>query len=98
MFLLKEADEYHDIITLPMNEGRPNTTKLEYSSSGWGLDAQMGMNRKTFLWFELALRLFPRVNYITKADDDMFLRVPQFLSDLRVIPLRGIYWGVPVGG
>ncbi|ORC86788.1 UDP-Gal or UDP-GlcNAc-dependent glycosyltransferase [Trypanosoma theileri] len=96
--LEKEADEYHDVITLPVNEGNPNTTKLEYSSNDWGLDAQMGMSRKTFLWFELALQVFPNVSCITKGDDDMFLRVPQFLSDLRVIPLRGIYWGVPVGG
>ncbi|ORC86784.1 UDP-Gal or UDP-GlcNAc-dependent glycosyltransferase, partial [Trypanosoma theileri] len=91
--LLKEADEYHDIITLPVNEGRPNKKNLEYSSNDWGVEVQIGLSRKTFLWFELALRLFPRVNYITKGDDDIFLRVPQFLSDLRLLPQQGIYWG-----
>ncbi|ORC86780.1 UDP-Gal or UDP-GlcNAc-dependent glycosyltransferase, partial [Trypanosoma theileri] len=94
--LLEEADEWHDIITLPMNEGRPNTTKLEYSSIDWGVEVQIGMSRKTFLWFELALRLFPRVNYITKADDDIFLRVPQFLSDLLRLPQQRIYWGLSI--
>ncbi|KAH9600973.1 Glycosyl transferase [Trypanosoma melophagium] len=91
--LLKEVEAYHDVITLPMNEGRPSTKNLEYSSSSWGLEAQIALSRKVFLWFDLALRLFPRIRYITKADDDVFVRVPQFLSDLRLLPLRGIYWG-----
>ncbi|ORC84481.1 putative UDP-Gal or UDP-GlcNAc-dependent glycosyltransferase [Trypanosoma theileri] len=53
------------------------------------------MSRKTFLWFDLALQVFPNVSYITKGDDDIFLRVPQFLSDLRLLPRKGIYWGLP---
>ncbi|ORC84485.1 putative UDP-Gal or UDP-GlcNAc-dependent glycosyltransferase [Trypanosoma theileri] len=92
--LEKEADEYHDIITLPMNEGRPNRKNLEHSSFGWGNEVQIGMSRKTFLWFDLALQVFPNVSYITKGDDDIFLRVPQFLSDLRLLPRKGIYWGM----
>ncbi|ORC82094.1 putative UDP-Gal or UDP-GlcNAc-dependent glycosyltransferase, partial [Trypanosoma theileri] len=69
---------------------------LEHSSSDWGNEVQIGMSRKTFLWFDLALRLFPRIMYITKGDDDIFMRVPQFLSDLRLLPRKGIYWGVPI--
>ncbi|ORC82093.1 UDP-Gal or UDP-GlcNAc-dependent glycosyltransferase, partial [Trypanosoma theileri] len=41
-----------------------------------------------------ALRLFPRIMYIAKGDDDIFMRVPQFLSDLRLLPRKGIYWGM----
>ncbi|ORC79393.1 putative UDP-Gal or UDP-GlcNAc-dependent glycosyltransferase [Trypanosoma theileri] len=51
------------------------------------------MSKKTFFWFELALRLFPNTSYIAKGDDDMFLRVPQYLADLRTLPRRGLYWG-----
>ncbi|ORC84487.1 UDP-Gal or UDP-GlcNAc-dependent glycosyltransferase [Trypanosoma theileri] len=94
--LLEEATLWHDVITLPMNEGRPNRKNLEYSSYSWGNEVQIGMSRKTFLWFELALRLFPRIMYITKGDDDIFMRVPQFLSDLRLLPRKGIYWGVTI--
>ncbi|KEG05788.1 putative UDP-Gal or UDP-GlcNAc-dependent glycosyltransferase [Trypanosoma grayi] len=52
------------------------------------------MSRKTFFWFELAFRLFPNASYIAKGDDDMFLRVPQYLADLRSLPRRGLYWGI----
>ncbi|ORC84785.1 UDP-Gal or UDP-GlcNAc-dependent glycosyltransferase [Trypanosoma theileri] len=91
--LVEEANEYHDVITFPTNEGVSNTNKL-YSGGGfWGVEAEIAMSRKTYLWLELALRLFPNTSYITKADDDMFLRVPQFLVDLRTLPRHGIYWG-----
>ncbi|KAH9601073.1 hypothetical protein LSM04_009336 [Trypanosoma melophagium] len=91
--LLKEVEAYHDVITLPMNEGR-STTKKSISGKGyWGTEAEIGMSRKTYLWFQLALRFFPVVAYIAKGDDDVFVRVPQFLSDLRSVPRRGLYMG-----
>ncbi|ORC84823.1 putative UDP-Gal or UDP-GlcNAc-dependent glycosyltransferase [Trypanosoma theileri] len=91
--LEKEADEYHDIITLPMNEGRSSTNKRIGTHDNWGMEAEVGMSKKTYYWFETALKLFPHVNFISKADDDIFLRVPQFLTDLRSLPRNGIYWG-----
>ncbi|KEG07217.1 putative UDP-Gal or UDP-GlcNAc-dependent glycosyltransferase [Trypanosoma grayi] len=45
----------------------------------------------------MALRLFPTATYFAKGDDDTFLRVPQYLADLRSLPRRGVYWGLPVG-
>ncbi|ORC84746.1 UDP-Gal or UDP-GlcNAc-dependent glycosyltransferase [Trypanosoma theileri] len=94
--LEKEGDEYHDVITLPMNEGRYATNKTISGDGFWGSEAEIGMSRKTYFWFEFALRFFPHVNYIAKSDDDMFLRVPQYLVDLRTLPRRGLYWG-PLG-
>ncbi|ORC86737.1 UDP-Gal or UDP-GlcNAc-dependent glycosyltransferase [Trypanosoma theileri] len=96
--LLEEADEYHDIITLPMNDALPTTNKTIGGAGHWGTEAGISMSRKTYFWFELALRVFPNVSYISKGDDDMFLRVPQFLTDLNVLPLKNIYFGLPIGG
>ncbi|ORC86776.1 UDP-Gal or UDP-GlcNAc-dependent glycosyltransferase [Trypanosoma theileri] len=91
--LEKESDEWHDIITLPMNDVLPTTNKTIGGNGYWGTEAEIGMSRKTYFWYELALRVFPNVNYISKGDDDMFMRVPQFLSDLRLLPRRGTYMG-----
>ncbi|ORC86755.1 UDP-Gal or UDP-GlcNAc-dependent glycosyltransferase [Trypanosoma theileri] len=95
--LLEEADEWHDVITFHKNEGRSTTEKTVTGVGYWGTEAEIGMSRKVYFWFELALRVFPNVNYISKGDDDMFLRVPQFLADLRTLPRRRVYWGVPIG-
>ncbi|ORC84486.1 UDP-Gal or UDP-GlcNAc-dependent glycosyltransferase [Trypanosoma theileri] len=94
--LLKEAALWHDIITLPMNDVLPSTNKTVAGKGHWGIAAEITMSRKTFLWFDLSIRLSLNTSYIAKGDDDMFLRVPQFLSDLRLLPLKGIYWGVPI--
>ncbi|KEG09208.1 putative UDP-Gal or UDP-GlcNAc-dependent glycosyltransferase [Trypanosoma grayi] len=91
--LEEEAAEWHDVIALPMNEGRTTTKKMFGGSPTWGRAADLGLSRKVFLWFDMALRLFPNVSYIGKGDDDMLLRVPQYLTDLRTLPLRGVYWG-----
>ncbi|ORC84767.1 UDP-Gal or UDP-GlcNAc-dependent glycosyltransferase [Trypanosoma theileri] len=92
--LLKEVAEYHDVITLSMNEGRVTTNKSISGNGKWGLEAEVGMSRKTYFWLEMALRLFPSAKYIAKGDDDMFLRVPQFLAELTSLPTRGLYWGI----
>ncbi|KEG07023.1 UDP-Gal or UDP-GlcNAc-dependent glycosyltransferase [Trypanosoma grayi] len=86
--LQQEAAEWNDVIALPMNEGRPSTNKTVGGGLKWGNEAEIGLSRKVFLWFDMALR--------AKADDDSFLRVPQYLADLRTLPRRGLYWGLPV--
>ncbi|ORC84788.1 UDP-Gal or UDP-GlcNAc-dependent glycosyltransferase [Trypanosoma theileri] len=91
--LMKEAEEWHDIISLSIKEGSPSSNKTVMGLGFWGLETEVGMSRKTYLWFELALHLFPNVSYIAKGDNDMFLRVPQFLVDLRTLPRNGVYWG-----
>ncbi|KEG07877.1 UDP-Gal or UDP-GlcNAc-dependent glycosyltransferase [Trypanosoma grayi] len=92
-----EAAEWHDVIALPMNEGRPSTNKT-IGGGKWGNEAEIGLSRKVFRWFDMALRLFPTVTYFAKGDDDMFLRVPQYLADLRSLPRRGLFWGAPGSG
>ncbi|KEG06097.1 UDP-Gal or UDP-GlcNAc-dependent glycosyltransferase [Trypanosoma grayi] len=93
--LQREAADWHDVIALPVNEGRPSTNKTIGGGLSWGNEAEIGLSRKVFLWFDMALRLFPTATYFAKGDDDTFLRVPQYLADLRSLPRRGVYWGVP---
>ncbi|EKF28836.1 UDP-Gal or UDP-GlcNAc-dependent glycosyltransferase, putative, partial [Trypanosoma cruzi marinkellei] len=92
--LLEEAAQWHDVVALPMNEGRATRNKEIGFYGTWGDDADAGMSRKTYMWFDLALRLFPTARYITKGDDDIFLRVPLFVAHLRLLPRRGVYMGV----
>ncbi|PWV03697.1 putative UDP-Gal or UDP-GlcNAc-dependent glycosyltransferase [Trypanosoma cruzi] len=96
--LLEEAAQWQDVVALPMNEGRVTTKKAIGGGGTWGEEADAGMSRKTYMWFDLALRLFPTARYISKGDDDMFLRVPLFVAHLRLLPRRRVYMGVHCGG
>ncbi|PWU84424.1 putative UDP-Gal or UDP-GlcNAc-dependent glycosyltransferase [Trypanosoma cruzi] len=91
--LLEEASQWNDVVALPMNEGRVTTNKTVGQYGDWGDEVDVGMSRKTYMWFDLAHRLFPTARYIAKGDDDMFLRVPLFVAHLRLLPRRGIYMG-----
>ncbi|KAF8293729.1 putative UDP-Gal or UDP-GlcNAc-dependent glycosyltransferase [Trypanosoma cruzi] len=95
--LLEEASQWNDVVALPMNEGRVTTNKTFGSYGSWGDEANVGIGRKTYMWFDLAHRLFPNASYIAKGDDDIFLRVPLFVAHLRLLPRRGIYMGVHIG-
>ncbi|EKF26385.1 UDP-Gal or UDP-GlcNAc-dependent glycosyltransferase, putative, partial [Trypanosoma cruzi marinkellei] len=57
--LLEEAAQWNDVVALPMNEGRVTTNKTVGDYGDWGDEADVGMTRKTYMWFDLALRLFP---------------------------------------
>ncbi|KAF5218721.1 putative UDP-Gal or UDP-GlcNAc-dependent glycosyltransferase [Trypanosoma cruzi] len=95
--LLEEASQWNDVVALPMKEGRVTTKKKICGGGSWGDEAEIGMTRKTYMWFDLAVRLFPTAGYIAKGDDDMFLRVPLFVAHLRLLPRRGIYMGIHGG-
>ncbi|EAN87480.1 putative UDP-Gal or UDP-GlcNAc-dependent glycosyltransferase [Trypanosoma cruzi] len=95
--LLEEAAQWNDVVALPMKEGRVATKKKICGGGSWGDEAEIGMTRKTYMWFDLAVRLFPTAGYIAKGDDDMFLRVPLFVAHLRLLPRRGIYMGSHMG-
>ncbi|EKF29348.1 UDP-Gal or UDP-GlcNAc-dependent glycosyltransferase, putative [Trypanosoma cruzi marinkellei] len=95
--LLEEAAQWNDVVALPMNEGRLTTNKTVGEYGDWGNEVTVGLNRKVYMWFDLALRLFPTARYIAKGDDDIFLRVPLFVANLRLLPHRGIYMGVHGG-
>ncbi|KAF8289177.1 putative UDP-Gal or UDP-GlcNAc-dependent glycosyltransferase [Trypanosoma cruzi] len=92
--LLEEAAQWQDVVALPMNEGRVTRNKAIGDGGTWGEEAEIGMSRKTYMWFDLAHRLFSTARYISKGDDDMFLRVPLFVAHLRLLPRRGVYMGV----
>ncbi|EAN81860.1 hypothetical protein C3747_195g7 [Trypanosoma cruzi] len=95
--LLEEASQWHDVVALPMNEGRVTTNKTVGQYGSRSDEEEIGMSRKTYMWFDLAHRLFPTARYIAKGDDDIFLRVPLFVAHLRLLPRRGIYMGVHAG-
>ncbi|CBH10849.1 UDP-Gal or UDP-GlcNAc-dependent glycosyltransferase, putative [Trypanosoma brucei gambiense DAL972] len=91
--LKEEAARTHDIITLPTNDVSPSTRKKIGENGNWGIEAEVAMSRKTYLWLRFALHMFPNVSYIVKGDDDIFIRVPKYLADLRVMPRHGLYMG-----
>ncbi|CCD15399.1 unnamed protein product [Trypanosoma congolense IL3000] len=91
--LWKEATKSHDVVILPTSDVRPSTRKRIGEGGSWGLAAEIVMSRKTYLWLQFALHMFPNASYIVKGDDDMFMHVPQYLADLRVMPRRGLYMG-----
>ncbi|KAF8305418.1 putative UDP-Gal or UDP-GlcNAc-dependent glycosyltransferase [Trypanosoma cruzi] len=95
--LLEEASQWNDVVVLPMNEGRVSPEKKVGVGGFSGTEASIGMSLKTYMWFDLAHRLFPTARYIAKGDDDIFLRVPLFVAHLRLLPRRGIYMGVHSG-
>ncbi|EKG08755.1 UDP-Gal or UDP-GlcNAc-dependent glycosyltransferase, putative, partial [Trypanosoma cruzi] len=95
--LLEEASQWNDLVVLQMNEGRVTTNKTAGVEGYSGTEASIGISRKTYMWFDLAPRLFPNARYIAKGDDDMFLRVPLFVAHLRLLPRRGIYMGFHSG-
>ncbi|EKG00374.1 UDP-Gal or UDP-GlcNAc-dependent glycosyltransferase, putative, partial [Trypanosoma cruzi] len=86
--LLEEAAQWNDVVALPMNEGRVTTNKTVGQYGSWGEEVEIGMTRKTYMWFDLVPRIFPTARYIAKGDDDMFLRVPLFVAHLRLLPRR----------
>ncbi|PWV17960.1 putative UDP-Gal or UDP-GlcNAc-dependent glycosyltransferase [Trypanosoma cruzi] len=96
--LLEEAAQWQDVVALPMNEGRVSSTKKAGVGGEIGTEAEIGLSQKVYMWFDLALRLFPTARYISKGDDDMFLRVPLFVAFLRLLPRRRIYMGAHCGG
>ena len=84
--LLKEAEQYRDVIILNIREGNASGTKVSGKGGHWGLPAEVGMTRKGFVWLRFATTHFAgRAHYIMKGDDDVFLRVPLYVRDLRRI-------------
>ncbi|EKF31842.1 UDP-Gal or UDP-GlcNAc-dependent glycosyltransferase, putative [Trypanosoma cruzi marinkellei] len=95
--LLEEAAQWNDVVALQMNEGLVTTNKTIGGEGFWGLEAEIGVSRKVYMWLDLAIHLFPTARYIAKGDDDIFLRVPLFVAVLRLLPRRGIYMGNHIG-
>ncbi|CBH13799.1 UDP-Gal or UDP-GlcNAc-dependent glycosyltransferase, putative [Trypanosoma brucei gambiense DAL972] len=78
---------------LPTNDVCSFSRRKIGEGGSWGVESELVMSRKTFLWLQFAVTAFPNVSYIVKGDDDVFVRVPQYLADLRVMPRNGLYMG-----
>ncbi|GET85454.1 phosphoglycan beta 1,3 galactosyltransferase, putative [Leishmania tarentolae] len=68
-----------------MTDRRPTTNKRLGEDGKWGLPVEVGMSQKLILWLAYAYHAFPDVPFIIKGDDDSYLKVPQFLSDVRYV-------------
>ncbi|KAG5487921.1 hypothetical protein LSCM1_08236 [Leishmania martiniquensis] len=68
-----------------MTDRRPTTAKRIGEDGKWGLPVEVGMSQKLILWLEYAYHAFPTVPFIIKGDDDTYVKVPQFLSDVRYV-------------
>ncbi|GET87174.1 phosphoglycan beta 1,3 galactosyltransferase 1 [Leishmania tarentolae] len=84
--LWQEALEHRDTLWIDMlTDRRPTTGKTIGGEGKWGLRAEVGMSQKLILWLMYAYCNFPEVPFIMKGDDDTYIKVPQYLSDIRYL-------------
>ncbi|KAK7197589.1 phosphoglycan beta 1,3 galactosyltransferase [Novymonas esmeraldas] len=84
--LWQEALTHRNVVWIDMmTDRRPTTDKKLGDTSKWGLGTEVGMSQKLILWLEYAYHAFPTVPFIVKGDDDSYMKVPQFLSDVRYV-------------
>jgi hypothetical protein len=93
--LRNESQVQRDIIAFDMQEGRPATGKKSGQAGYWGLEAEVGMSRKAFVWYSYAVATYPLADYVMKADDDLYLRVEAYLASLELLAkVHRLYWGL----
>ncbi|TPP46332.1 hypothetical protein CGC21_5155 [Leishmania donovani] len=84
--LWQEALERRDSLWIDMlTDRRPATGKTVGGEGKWGLRVEVGMSQKLILWLMYAYCTFPEVPFIMKGDDDTYIKVPQYLSDIRYL-------------
>ncbi|KAG5488169.1 hypothetical protein LSCM4_08146 [Leishmania orientalis] len=84
--LWQEALAHRNVVWVDMvTDRRPTTNKRLGDTGKWGLAVEVGMSQKLILWLEYAYHAFPTVPFIIKGDDDTYVKVPQFLSDVRYV-------------
>ncbi|CBZ25840.1 phosphoglycan beta 1,3 galactosyltransferase 4 [Leishmania mexicana MHOM/GT/2001/U1103] len=82
--LWQEALHHRNSLWLDfLTDRKPTTKKKMGMRISWGIPTEVGMSQKVVIWLNYAYTAFPDVPYIMKGDDDMYLKVPQYLSDLR---------------
>ncbi|CBZ14693.1 phosphoglycan beta 1,3 galactosyltransferase 2 [Leishmania braziliensis MHOM/BR/75/M2904] len=91
--LWQEALHHRNSLWLDLLTDRHPTTNKMGMSNSWGVPTEVGMSQKVVIWLNYAYTAFPDVPYLMKGDDDMYLKVPQYLSDLRYMQRGG--WGRP---
>nr|CAJ2465789.1 unnamed protein product [Leishmania braziliensis] len=84
--LWQEALTHRNVLWIDMmTDRRPTTNKKLGETDDWGLPVEVGMSQKLILWLAYAYHAFRDVPFIIKGDDDSYMKVPQFLSDLRYV-------------
>ncbi|CAJ1985689.1 phosphoglycan beta 1-3 galactosyltransferase [Leishmania donovani] len=93
--LWQEALTHRNVVWIDMmTDRRPTTNKTLGDIGNWGLPVEVGMSQKLILWLEYAYHAFKDVPFIIKGDDDSYVKVPQFLSDVRYV-VSGVRKRVP---
>ncbi|TPP43084.1 hypothetical protein CGC21_29910 [Leishmania donovani] len=93
--LWQEALTHRNVVWIDMMTDRRPTTNKQIGEDGkWGLPVEVGMSQKLILWLEYAYHAFKDVPFIIKGDDDSYMKVPQFLSDVRYV-VSGVRKRVP---
>nr|CAJ2466272.1 unnamed protein product [Leishmania braziliensis] len=84
--LWQEALTHRNVLWIDMmTDRRPTTKKKLGEATNWGLPVEVGMSQKLILWLAYAYHAFRDVPFIIKGDDDAYVKVPQFLSDVRYV-------------
>ncbi|XUY37389.1 phosphoglycan beta 1,3 galactosyltransferase [Leishmania panamensis] len=84
--LWQEALTHRNVLWIDMmTDRRPTTKKKLGETDDWGLPVEVGMSQKLILWLAYAYHAFKDVPFIIKGDDDSYMKVPQFLSDVRYV-------------
>ncbi|CAM42477.1 phosphoglycan beta 1,3 galactosyltransferase [Leishmania braziliensis MHOM/BR/75/M2904] len=84
--LWQEALTHRNVLWIDMmTDRRPTTKKKLGEIINWGLPVEVGMSQKLILWLAYAYHAFRDVPFIIKGDDDAYMKVPQFLSDVRYV-------------
>ncbi|CAJ1015778.1 hypothetical protein Q4I32_000764 [Leishmania shawi] len=84
--LWQEALTHRNVLWIDMmTDRRPTTNKKLGEAKNWGLPVEVGMSQKLILWLAYAYHAFKDVPFIIKGDDDAYVKVPQFLSDVRYV-------------
>ncbi|KAF8305009.1 hypothetical protein TcBrA4_0044400 [Trypanosoma cruzi] len=84
--------QWQDVVALPMNEGRVTRNKAIGDGGTWGEEAEIGMSRKTYMWFDLAHRLFSTRGTFRRAMTTCF-SVCRCRCSLRLCRAEGSTWG-----
>ncbi|CAC9437864.1 phosphoglycan beta 1,3 galactosyltransferase [Leishmania infantum JPCM5] len=83
--LWMEALQHSDVLWIDMLADRRETAKTERGDSRWRMAAQVGMTQRTVLWLEYAYHAFPDAPFIVKSYDDIYIKVPQIVSDFAYV-------------
>lgn len=90
----RQVERFYDVVALSLFERKSSMGKSDSSKYGlWGLAAMLTTAFKSIVWRRVAIAQY-RTDFVAKADDDIFLNVPQYVATLRVLPRRRTSWGL----